>query len=108
MRRLVALLLAFLLGASAPAFAQQAGSPGSDQSAINNQPATGDNQQGTTDDGQQAADSANSAFAQAPGPFGNVSPFLIIGGIAGGAGLIAYAVSQNNNDNNNQNNSSSP
>ena len=42
--------------------------------------------------------SATDALAQAPGPFGNVSPFLVIGGIAGGAGLIAYAVSQNKND----------
>lgn len=46
--------------------------------------------------GVKASTSAGKSNKQASP---HISPFLIIGGIAGGAGLIAYAVSQNNHDN---------
>lgn len=113
MRRLMALTCVSLLALSAPAFAQggQTGSPsygagngsqnygaggqGSGAGDPADQQAQGSGVEGT---GGAQGTAGTDAYAQAPG-FGNVSPFLIIGGIAGGAGLIAYAVSQNQNDN---------
>lgn len=87
MRRIVAAVLIGLLGLVTPAWAQSSNStPGAPDAQ--NSPRT---QSATNPDVH--SDRGTDAFAQAPPP-GGVSPFLIIGGIAGGAGLIAYAISQ--------------
>jgi hypothetical protein len=102
MRRTIAIVTAGLLGLAGPAFAQ---SPGAQSG---NQTAQSGGQDSSVVNGpydQQVAGTQNldDVYAQAPGgppnPFSNPSTFLIIGGIAGGAGLIAYAVSQNQSNN---------
>ena len=102
MRRFIAVGLAGLLGlASSPAFAQSPGTQSGTQGVSGQNEQT--YQQSPVTNGVNDVADPNDAYAQAPGgtpnPFGNVSPFLIIGGIAGGIGLIAYAVSQNQSSN---------
>ena len=92
MRRIVSVVMIGLFALATPAFAQSskstAGAPGT--------PKTPAAQNATNPDVH--SDAGTDAFAQAPPP-GGVSPLLIIGGIAGGAGLIAFAVSQSHTSN---------
>jgi hypothetical protein len=102
MRRMIAIVTAGLLGLTGPAFAQSPGAPNGNQAAQSGgQGSSVVN--GPYDQQAPGTQSLDDIYAQAPGgppnPFSNPSTFLIIGGIAGGAGLIAYAVSQNQNNN---------
>jgi hypothetical protein len=100
MRRFVTVVLIGLLGLVTPAFAQspnaKTGAPTGKPDVFNTQGTQGTNPDVTPDDG-------TGAFAQVPPPggfFGNTSPFLVIGGIVGGAGLIGFAVSQSQSSSN--------
>lgn len=102
MRRTVTAVLVGLLALASPALAQPlllpsgggAGAPDAlnAQGTAVNPDVQSDGVAGSAD--ATGAVDGTQAFAQAP-PSNSVSPFLIIGGIAGGAGLIAYAISQN-------------
>jgi hypothetical protein len=103
MRGLLASAVALQLALAAPAFAQNAEPVLVDQ---------GTAQPGSPPAGSPPADDASTALAQAPpGPFDNLTPWLVTGAVVGTIVTVAVVASQNNNNNNNvpaSNNKSKP
>lgn len=104
MRRLLAFTCVGLLAFSAPALAQSTQTSIQSYGASGQGNGAGPQSYGAGDQGQAAngqSTSGTDAFAQVSPPgFGDMTSLLVIGGIAGGAGLIAYAVSQNQGNSN--------